>query len=124
MPGALYFLILGASTEESEENCAVMAVNQIMDYLENGNIENSCQLSILQPCYRKKAARICVCHYNRPNVIVSYFFFGEAGVNISDMVSKSRGEYAYAIFDVEAPVSDEFEKKLEAMENIIRIRIL
>lgn len=52
------------------------------------------------------------------------FSFGEAGVNISDMVSKSRGEYAYAMFDVEAPVSDEFEKKLEAMENIIRIRIL
>ena len=75
--------------------------------------------------YCKKAARICVCHYNRPNVISQLTsLFGEAGVNISDMVSKSRGEYAYAMFDVEAPVSDEFEKKLEAMENIIRIRIL
>ena len=75
--------------------------------------------------YRKKTARICVCHYNRPNVISQLTsLFGEAGVNISDMVSKSRGEYAYAMFDVEAPVSDEFEKKLEAMENIIRIRNL
>ena len=125
MPGALVLPHLGASTEESEENCAVMAVNQIVDYLENGNIENSVNYPSCSLGYRKKAARICVCHYNRPNVISQLTsLFGEAGVNISDMVSKSRGEYAYAMFDVEAPVSDEFEKKLEAMENIIRIRIL
>ena len=125
MPGALVLPHLGASTEESEENCAVMAVNQIMDYLENGNIENSVNYPSCSLGYCKKAARICVCHYNRPNVISQLTsLFGEAGVNISDMVSKSRGEYAYAMFDVEAPVSDEFEKKLEAMENIIRIRIL
>ena len=125
MPGALVLPHLGASTEESEENCAVMAVNQIMDYLENGNIENSVNYPSCSLGYRKKTARICVCHYNRPNVISQLTsLFGEAGVNISDMVSKSRGEYAYAMFDVEAPVSDEFEKKLEAMENIIRIRIL
>lgn len=123
--GVIVLPHLGASTEESEENCAVMAVNQIMDYLENGNIENSVNYPSCSLGYRKKAARICVCHYNRPNVISQLTsLFGEAGVNISDMVSKSRGEYAYAIFDVEAPVSDEFEKKLEAMENIIRIRIL
>ena len=125
MPGALVLPHLGASTEESEENCAVMAVNQIMDYLENGNIENSVNYPSCSLGYCKKAARICVCHYNRPNVISQLTsLFGEAGVNISDMVSKSRGEYAYAMFDVEAPVSDEFENKLEAMENIIRIRIL
>lgn len=123
--GVIVLPHLGASTEESEENCAVMAVNQIMDYLENGNIENSVNYPSCSLGYRKKTARICVCHYNRPNVISQLTsLFGEAGVNISDMVSKSRGEYAYAIFDVEAPVSDEFEKKLEAMENIIRIRIL
>lgn len=123
--GVIVLPHLGASTEESEENCAVMAVNQIMDYLENGNIENSVNYPSCSLGYRKKAARICVCHYNRPNVISQLTsLFGEAGVNISDMVSKSRGEYAYAMFDVEAPVSDEFEKKLEAMENIIRIRIL
>lgn len=125
MPGALVLPHLGASTEESEENCAVMAVNQIIDYLENGNIENSVNYPSCSLGYRKKTARICVCHYNRPNVISQLTsLFGEAGVNISDMISKSRGEYAYAMFDVEAPVSDEFEKKLEAMENIIRIRIL
>ena len=123
--GVIVLPHLGASTEESEENCAVMAVNQIMDYLENGNIENSVNYPSCSLGYRKKASRICVCHYNRPNVISQLTsLFGEAGVNISDMVSKSRGEYAYAMFDVEAPVSDEFEKKLEAMENIIRIRIL
>lgn len=123
--GVIVLPHLGASTEESEENCAVMAVNQIMDYLENGNIENSVNYPSCSLGYRKKAARICVCHYNRPNVISQLTsLFGEAGVNISDMVSKSRGEYAYAMFDVEAPVSDEFEKKLEAMENIILIRIL
>lgn len=123
--GVIVLPHLGASTEESEENCAIMAVNQIMDYLENGNIENSVNYPSCSLGYRKKASRICVCHYNRPNVISQLTsLFGEAGVNISDMVSKSRGEYAYAMFDVEAPVSDEFEKKLEAMENIIRIRIL
>lgn len=123
--GVIVLPHLGASTEESEENCAVMAVNQIIDYLENGNIENSVNYPSCSLGYRKKTARICVCHYNRPNVISQLTsLFGEAGVNISDMVSKSRGEYAYAMFDVEAPVSDEFEKKLEAMENIIRIRIL
>lgn len=125
MPGALVLPHLGASTEESEENCAVMAVNQIMDYLENGNIENSVNYPSCSLGRRKKAARICVCHFNRPNVISQLTsLFGEAGVNISDMVSKSRGEYAYAMFDIEAPVSEEFKEKLEAMENIIRIRIL
>lgn len=125
MPGALVLPHLGASTEESEENCAVMAVDQIMDYLENGNIENSVNYPSCSLGRRKKAARICVCHFNRPNVISQLTsLFGEAGVNISDMVSKSRGEYAYAMFDVEAPVTEAFEEKLCAMENIIRIRIL
>lgn len=121
---------LGASTSESEDNCAVMAVDQIADYLENGNIENSVNYPSCSLGIKKHAARICVCHFNKPNVISRLTsFFGEAGINISDMVSKSRGEYAYAMFDVEVPAShefftDEFKAKLSGMENIIRIRIL
>lgn len=125
MPGALVLPHLGASTEESEDNCALMAVSQTMDYLENGNIENSVNYPSCSLGKLKKAARICVAHYNRPNVISNLTArFGEAGVNISDMVSKSRGDYAYAMFDVEAPVSAELEKELASKENIIRIRIL
>lgn len=125
MPGAIVLPHLGASTEESEDNCAVMAVKQVMDYLENGNIVNSvnypaCSLGVLH-----KAARICVAHYNRPNVISKFTSLcGESGVNISDMVSKSRGEYAYAMFDVESPVSGDFEKAVAAMDNIIKVRVL
>lgn len=74
MPGALVLPHLGASTEESEENCAVMAVNQIMDYLENGNIENSVNYPSCSLGYRKKASRICVCHYNRPKCYQSADF--------------------------------------------------
>lgn len=125
LPGTVVMPHLGASTEESEENCAVMAVNQIMDYLENGNIENSVNYPACSLGHRKKPARICVAHYNRPSVISQLTtLFGDAGVNISDMVSKSRGDYAYAMFDIEAPITDEFEEKLQAMENIIRVRVL
>ena len=125
MPGAIVIPHLGASTEESEENCAVMAVNQVRDFLENGNIANSvnypaCSLGALH-----KTARICVAHYNRPNVLSRFTSLcGEEGINISDMVSKSRGDFAYAMFDVESPVRPDFEARVASMENIISVRIL
>lgn len=125
MPRAIVIPHLGASTEESEDNCAVMAVRQVKDYLENGNIVNSVNYPACTLGIARKAARICVAHYNRPNVISRLTsLFGEAGVNISDMVSKSRGDYAYAMFDVESPVNQDFEEKIAEMENIIKVRII
>lgn len=125
MPGALVLPHLGASTAESEDNCAVMAVNEVIDYLENGNITNSVNFPACTLGARRKAARICVAHYNRPNVISQFATLcGSAGINISDMVSKSRGDYAYAIFDVETAVDEDFAKKAAAMENIIKVRVL
>jgi len=125
MPGALVLPHLGASTEESEDNCAVMAVKQIIDYVDNGNITNSVNYPACTLGDFRKTARICVAHYNRPNVISRLTALcGEAHINISDMVSKSRGEYAYAMFDVESPVSHDFEEKVAAMDNIIRVRVI
>lgn len=125
MPHTIVIPHLGASTQESEDNCAVMAVNQVKDYLENGNIANSVNYPACTLGPVRKAARICVAHYNRPNVISRLTtLFGEAGFNISDMVSKSRGDYAYAMFDVDSSVTQDFEDKIAAMENIIKVRLL
>ena len=116
---------LGASTEESEENCAVMAVNQIMDYLENGNIINSvnypkCDLGVCD-----KVARITICHKNIPNMIgqLSSAVAAE-GMNISDMVDKSRGDYAYTIMDLDSKATDNLVEKIEKIEGVIKVRIV
>jgi D-3-phosphoglycerate dehydrogenase len=125
MKNAIVLPHLAASTEESEDNCAMMAVRQLIDYVENGNIVNSVNYPACTLGAFHKTARICVAHYNRPNVISQLTSLcGESGVNISDMVSKSRGEYAYALFDVEAPVSHDFEEKVAAMDNIIKVRVI
>lgn len=125
MPGAIVLPHLGASTEESEDNCAVMAVNQIADYLENGNIVNAVNYPSCSLGPRRHAARICVAHYNRPSMISQFTALcGEANINISDMVSKSRGDYAYAMFDVESPVSHDFEEKVASMDNVIKVRVI
>ncbi|MGI6108052.1 MAG: phosphoglycerate dehydrogenase [Lachnospiraceae bacterium] len=124
-PNTVFTPHLGASTRESEDNCAVMAVDEINDYLANGNITNSVNYPAASLGTVRKAARICVAHYNRPNVISQLTALcGQEGINISDMVSKSRGDYAYAMFDVEAPVAQDFKEKLSGMDNVIRVRIL
>lgn len=125
MEGAIVLPHLGASTEESEDNCAVMAVNEVIDYIENGNITNSVNYPTCTLGKKYGGARICVAHYNRPNVISQLTSLcGESNMNISHMVSKSRGNFAYAMFDVEFSVSHDFEEKLAAMENIIKVRVL
>ena len=125
MEGAIVLPHLGASTEESEDNCAVMAVSEIRDYLENGNIVNSVNYPACSLGVSKSAARICVAHYNKPSVISSLTaLFSEAHINISDMVSKSRGEYSYAIFDIDSDIPEGFVEKVESMDNVIRLRVL
>ncbi len=123
--GCIVIPHLGASTEESEDNCAKMAVKELMNYLENGNIVNSvnfpnCDMGICQ-----NAGRIAVMHKNVANMISRFTgIFGESGLNISDMTNKSKGEYAYTMMDLDVPVPDDIVKKLEAVEGVIRVRVV
>lgn len=123
--GCIVIPHLGASTEESEDNCAKMAVKELMNYLENGNIVNSvnfpnCDMGVCQ-----NAGRIAVMHKNVANMISRFTgIFGESGLNISDMTNKSKGEYAYTMMDLDVPVPDDIVKKLEAVEGVIRVRVV
>ncbi len=114
---------LGASTPESEDNCAVMAADQLVDYLENGNIKNSVNYpDVSAP--RAAAHRVCVLHRNVPTIINSFTaLFADAGINIEAMTNKSKKNYAYTILDVVA-CPDETEAKLESIEGVIRVRIV
>ena len=112
---------LGASTPESEENCAIMAVRQLKDYLENGNITNSVNLpSVSEP--RHSAHRICIIHSNVPNMLAQLTsIIGTNDINIENMVNKARGDIAYTMIDTDSNVD---EKAFDHVENIIRVRII
>ncbi len=123
--GCIVIPHLGASTEESEDNCAVMAVKEMRDYLENGNIKNSVNFPNCDMGICEQAGRIAVIHKNIANMIASFTgVFGEMGINISDMTNKSKGDYAYTMLDIETPSSDEIVKKLEAIDGVIRVRVV
>jgi D-3-phosphoglycerate dehydrogenase len=114
---------LGASTEESEDNCAKMAVKELRDYLENGNIKNSVNFPNCDMGVCVQAGRIAVFHKNIANMIAQFTsVFGEMGINISDMTNKSKGDYAYTMLDIETPSSDDLVKKLESIDGVIRGR--
>ena len=116
---------LGASTEESEDNCAIMAVQEIMDYLENGNIRNSVNYPAIDMGVCTKAGRVAVFHKNIANMITQFTaVFGKAGINISDMVNKSKGEYACTILDIESAPTDEVVKELQAVAGVFRVRVV
>ena len=115
---------LGASTPESEDNCARMAVSELTEYLESGNIRNSVNLpSVSMP--RSGFTRICMIHRNIPNTIskLSGILAG-AGINIENMESKSRKEYAYTILDVTGDVKDTTSEHLEQLPEIVRARVI
>lgn len=115
---------LGASTPESEDNCAVMAVDQLKDYIENGNIKNSVNFPAISMA-RDAQTRICIAHRNIPNTIGSFTALcGEANINIENMLSKSRGDWAYTILDVSNDVSPELLQKLEALDPVVRVRAI
>ncbi|MBR5361597.1 MAG: phosphoglycerate dehydrogenase, partial [Lachnospiraceae bacterium] len=116
---------LGASTEESEDNCAKMAVKELRDYLENGNIRNSVNFPNCDMGVCVQAGRIAVFHKNIANMIAQFTsVFGEMGINISDMTNKSKGDYAYTMLDIETPSSDDLVKKLESIDGVIRVRVV
>ena len=124
-PGCIVIPHLGASTEESEDNCAKMAVDEMMDYLENGNIKNSVNYPACDMGVCTKAGRVAVFHKNIANMITKFTAeFGEKGINISDMTNKSRGEVAYTMLDIEAPVTDEIIKELENIDGVSRVRVV
>ena len=124
-PGCIVMPHLGASTEESEDNCAVMAVEQMMDYLENGNIKNSVNYPACDMGICSQAGRVAIFHKNIANMITKFTgCFGEAGINITDMVNKSRGEVAYTMMDLEAPATAEMIAKLNAIEGVFRVRVV
>jgi D-3-phosphoglycerate dehydrogenase len=115
---------LGASTPESEENCAVMAAKELKDYLENGNITNSVNLPNLT-MERSGVARVCVIHRNVPSMLANIMgVLSKDGINIEHMTNKSRGDYAYTVLDVDTLIDDEVRREMKAIENVIRVRIL
>ena len=123
-PGVVAIPHLGASTEESEDNCAVMAARQLDDYLRNGNIKNSVNYpNVEMP--RSGAARICVLHQNVPSILTKITAaVADEGLNIENMTNKSKGENAYTVLDVSSTPSEDAIARISAVEGINRVRII
>ncbi len=116
---------LGASTEESEENCAVMAAKELRNFLENGNIRNSVNFPNCDMGICTTVGRIAITHRNIPNMIGQVTnILGVEGVNISDMTNKSRDEYAYTLLDLETAASKEALDALKAIKGVSRVRVV
>ena len=123
--GCIVIPHLGASTEESEDNCAVMAVKQMKDYLENGNIANSVNYPKCDMGVCEQAGRVAIFHKNIANMITKFTAcFGDNNINISDMMNKSRGEVAYTMLDIEQPASREIIEKLQSIDGVFRVRVV
>lgn len=123
--GSIVIPHLGASTEESEDNCARMAASELRDFLENGNIHHSVNYPDCDMGKKSSAARITVLHRNVPKMLGQFTgILAEEGINISLMTNKSRGEYAYTMIDADAAVPAEVEKKISEAEGVLRVRIL
>ena len=116
---------LGASTEESEDNCAIMAVKEMMNYLENGNIINSVNYPNCDMGLCDQAGRIAIFHKNSAGMISKFTtLFGNSNINISDMVNKSKGDFAYTMLDVEQPVSATLVEELQKIDGVLRVRVV
>ncbi len=123
--GCIVIPHLGASTEESEDNCAVMAVKELKNYLENGNIVNSVNYPNCDMGVCAQAGRVAIFHKNIANMITKFTAcFGDNGINITDMMNKSRGEVAYTMLDIEAPASESIIGKLQSIEGVFRVRVV
>ena len=114
---------LGASTPESEDNCAVMAADELKDYIENGNIKNS--VNFPNASMKATGTKVCILHKNIPNVIAKITSAcGDAGLNIENMVNASKKDYAYTMLDVAGNVSDDVANKMNNVEGIIKVRVI
>ena len=123
MDGVVAIPHLGASTEEAEDNCAVMACKQLADFIENGNITNSVNFPACSMGVCKTAGRVSVIHKNIPNMLSQLTSAcAQAGININDMTNKSRNAFAYTMMDLDASASDEVLGKLSAIDGVIKVR--
>ena len=123
--GCIVIPHLGASTEESEDNCAVMAVKELKNYLENGNIVNSVNFPNCDMGICSQAGRVAVAHKNISGMISKFTtVFGDNGINITDMMNKSKGDWAYTMLDVESAVSDEIVNQLSKIDGVVRVRVV
>ena len=125
MDGVIAFPHLGASTKESEDNCAVMAVKQLVDFIENGNIVNSVNYPACDMGVCTKEGRICINHKNIPNMISQITGVCSAeNINIHEMLNKSKNDYSYTMLDLDSKVTDAVVKKLENIDGIIKVRVI
>ena len=125
MEGVVAIPHLGASTEEAEDNCAKMAVKQVMDYLENGNITNSVNYPNCSMGICTKAGRVTILHKNIPNMITRLASrVADRKINISDMLNRSRGEYAYTMLDLDDKTPADLAEELEKIDGVIRVRAI
>ena len=123
--GCIVIPHLGASTEESEDNCAVMAVKEMRDFLENGNIANSVNYPACSLGFANKAGRLAICHKNEANMIGTFTsILGNAKVNIDAIANKSRGDFAYTLIDVDSPVPASVVDELKKSSSVIRVRVV
>lgn len=123
--GAIVIPHLGASTEEAEDNCAKMAVRQVKDYLENGNIHNSVNYPNCDMGMRGENTRILLLHRNVPNMIGQFTkILADDNMNIADMTNKSKGKYAYTMIDIDSKVPERVAQDLENVKEVLRVRVI
>ena len=125
LEGAIVIPHLGASTAESEDNCAVMACEELKDFLENGNIRNSVNYPACDMGVCATAGRVAVCHKNVPNMIAQLTSVcAKDNINISDLTNKSRGEWAYTMMDLESAATDKLVADFGTIEGVVKVRII
>ena len=125
MEGVVAIPHLGASTEEAEDNCARAAVKQVMNYLENGNIVNSVNFPNCDMGICSKAGRVTILHRNIPNSLSRFTgAMAKENINISDLMNRSRGEYAYTMLDLDAPAPDSVIEELQKIDGVLRVRVV
>ena len=123
-PNVIAMPHLGACTPESEDRCAVMAANQLYDYLLNGNIKNSVNLPDTS-LSRMGVCRLCVIHRNVPRMITRILdFISDRNINVEHMINKPRGEYAYTIVDLGASIGEDIADSIRNMDNVLRVRVI
>lgn len=125
LPNTIVTPHLGASTQESEDNCAKMAVKEIRDFVENGNIKNSVNYPACDAGVCATEGRIAIAHKNVHSMLSQFTtLFANDGINIENMVNKSRGDYAYTIIDICNPASEKLVSELQAIDGVIKVRIV
>lgn len=123
LPNVIITPHLGASTDEAEDNCAEMAVDEMMDYIENGNIKNSVNFPSVNMGVCRVASRVGILNKNIPNMIGS-ITSAISELNISNLTNRSRGQYAYTLLDLDSPITEEAINHLKAVDGIISVRVI